>query len=90
MEKRQVILNHINMREFELLRKIERVEQIQKNMQDTLVALQVSYNEDSFAQVNSEISRIKDILKKKISGGFVHTHTVPEAEFKTSNRLKIG
>lgn len=63
------------MKEFDLLRKIERVEQIQKKMQDTLVALQVSYNEDSFAQVNSEISRIKDILKKKISGGVVHNHS---------------
>lgn len=63
------------MKEFELLRKVERVEQIQKMMQDTLAALQVSYNEDSFAKVNSEISRIKDILKKKISGGVGHNHS---------------
>ena len=81
------------MKEFELLRKIERVEQIQKMMQDTLVALHVSYDEAAFVQVDSEIQRIKDVLKKKISGGIVHTHSghgVNTVTVTTVGEMAIG
>jgi len=81
------------MKEFELLRKVERVEQIQKKMQDTLVALQVSYNEAAFAQVDSEIQRIKGILKNKIPGGVVHIHSghgVNTVTVSTVGEMAIG
>lgn len=62
------------MKEFELLRKIERVEAAQNVAQAILEETGTAYNGEAFVQVNSEILRIKSILKERMSDGVIHTH----------------